>query len=390
MNIENYDICIIGAGPSGCQCALKLAERKLKVLLVDRFSSFKINNFSSAGTPLETLKRFNLNKEVVGSYWNNIEIFSTHNHHIWKSNKVQGAVMDFAKLKEFISNKAVKKGCKLLLGWSFENLENDLIIIKNNEERKYIKAKVIVDATGPNRSVISKFAKKDRKYLIGIGIEYLIETKEKIIPKTLTFFLGYKWMPHGYGWIFPMNKNKYKIGVGYFKSDDKIINLTQYVEKIIHENLKLKKYKILDKHGGTLKYNLRQKDDYYHKNIIAIGDTISSVNPLGGEGIRHGMYSANVASKYIINYLKGNKISFDKYKYEMKKYFGMKYKLSELFAYLVYMKIKDESIDKGIKYISKLSTKEIIGILFNYKFKPLIKNFKLIPYFYLKKLIKHD
>ncbi len=51
-----------------------------------------------------------------------------------------------------------------------------------------------------------------------MGIEYLIAVPEVDYQKyqdNLVFFLGHKWSPKGYSWIFPMDNQQLKIGAAW-------------------------------------------------------------------------------------------------------------------------------------------------------------------------------
>ncbi|MCZ0904254.1 NAD(P)/FAD-dependent oxidoreductase, partial [Microcoleus sp. HI-ES] len=170
----------------------------------------------------------------------------------------------------------------------------------------------MVDATGFARAIMYEKENDKPDFLSGTGIEYLIEVEPEVYNKysgDLILFVGDKWMPKGYSWIFPMEPNRLKVGAARIFLDQKTLRhlspLKKYIDLLIDEYLKSKNYKILDKHGSMLKYSRGLKDIYCKDNIIAIGDSVSTVNFLGGEGIRHGMDGAQIAGKYIQRYLEG-------------------------------------------------------------------------------------
>lgn len=98
-------------------------------------------------------------------------------------------------------------------------------------------------------------------------------------------------MPKGYSWIFPMEAEKQRLKIGVAKSnlEHKQIVETKpmrwYLELLIQDYMNLKKYKLIDVHGSIVKYSVGLKDIYYQHNVIAIGDAVSTINMLGGEGI---------------------------------------------------------------------------------------------------------
>jgi flavin-dependent dehydrogenase len=138
--------------------------------------------------------------------------------------------------------------------------------------------------------------------------------------------------------------------------------------------MNLSKYDIIDIHGSILEYSLNLQDIYYKKpNIIAIGDAVSTINALGGEGIRHAMKGAEIACQYMEEYLQGKSSSFTPYQQRMQEYFQPKWNLSDRLSRKVYLEYSDARIDQGVSYLKYLATQDIIDILFYYKFEKYTK-----------------
>lgn len=381
-----YDIAVIGAGPAGCQCARLLSQLGWKILLVERMENFSKNNFSSAGTVIDILKDYHLPASVVGAYWKDLVVISTKEKHKLTSDKILGVVLDFKKLREYLTEQATKTGnCTVLFGTSYSALhkkENlyDLTLYKHSEKiQTKTKAKIIIDATGPARAVLYEFGEKKPRVVTATGIEYLIEvdkqTAKKLSETTLHFFLGYTWTPKGYGWIFPMGETIFKIGVGGFNTKKPEHPYKYYLDNIVANYLHLKDYTLIETHGSTIGSTFNHADKFYNDMIIGTGDSISTVNFLGGEGIRHALYSATEASKYVDLFLRNKTTSFASYEKSMKRYFGQTWNLSFIFSNLLYKMFSDRNIDRFVKLISYLSAKELTGILFYYRFRLLFTAF---------------
>ena len=389
--MKTFDTVIIGAGPAGAQCARTLATSNPRVLLVEQHETFQQNDFSSAVTPLKTLANFQLPETVVGTFWQKLEIVSTNNAHIWESPKSLGAVLNFAKLRDFLADEVKKCGGEVWMGCRYIRhfQEGDKTVVelrKKGGEKIAVAAKVLMDATGPARAVIGDSSSNKADFLTASGIEYLIEVSPEIYQQhaqKLVFFLGHKWMPKGYSWIFPMEEslNRLKVGSARYHLKHKYLNpkesIRWYVELLIKDYLKLteSEYKLIDLHGSTVKYSVGLKDVYHRDNIIAIGDAVSTINMLGGEGIRHGMENAVIASKYVEKYLDKRLSSFRDYQREMGRRYGLKWNFSEQMARKRYMQDSDAFIDKGVAYLKSFSVEEMMDILFNYKFQRLYKSF---------------
>jgi len=380
----DYDVVIVGGGPAGCHLARTLAKKHVRVMLLEQFPTFEANNFSSAGTPLRTLNEFDIPKEAIGSYWTRIKVTSSNNEYVWKSKNNLGAVLDFATLRKLRAREAAAHGAKIVMGQRYHScdIHEDHTVVHFGKG-KTVTTNVLVDATGAARAVIDAFAPCEHQKAIALGIEYLIETQEQIPTDTLHFFLGRAWMPNGYAWVFPMQKGLYKVGAGYIKHKTRY-DLKKHVERILHEYLKLKTYKVVDVHGGTLKYALHRRESFHYKNILAIGDACSTLNTLGGEGIRHAMHCADIATPHILAHLQYGS-GFNKYERQAKRYQRIRYIISEFLCKVVYMKFPDHAYDQLVQILKKLSAKYLTDILFNYRFHVA---WKLLSYKNLRGFIK--
>lgn len=383
-----FDVLIIGAGPAGCQCARVLSKRGKKVLLIEKSKNFGVNNFSSAGAPLEIMQRFELPDSVVGRYWNKLRIASTNIEYVWEGEKIGGVVLDFMKLRTFLSEDAISNGCDVRMGWSYQSHRQSgkglKVLIKNLDSHavEEIETHILVDATGNDRAVIAKGTYDKDKAVIATGVEYLVEVNDSVYEqydKTLNFFFGKGWMPQGYGWIFPMADRQLKVGVcRYFMRHQYVPHdstFKGYLQNIMEKRLKNIDWPILDRHGKTIHYTYRQKDPYYLKNIVGIGDAVSMINPIAGEGIRHAMVSANFAAEEIENCLEKRTSTFQKYKSSVKRYCGMKWFYSEIMMHQLFKQPDDRKLDCTLKALMALDYQEMIDLTFYYKMRKIVKFF---------------
>lgn len=394
--MSEFDAVIIGGGPAGGHCARLLARANYRVLLIEQHDNFNRNIFSSAATPLITLEQFNLPQKIVGSFWQNIKIVTSNNNYTWNSSKALGAVLNFAKLRQFLAEEVINHNGEVWLGYrylkSITNHGTTQVFLKNKNSKEdvIVSTKILVDATGFARAVIYPHKKDKPNFLKGTGIEYLIKVEPEIFhrfAKYLTFFLGYKWMPKGYSWIFPMEDGLLKVGAASIDRQHFQIKhiepLKYYIQLLITEHLQISNYQVIDIHGSVLEYSSGLNDLYYRDNIVAIGDAVSTVNFLGGEGIRHAMYGAEIAVKYIDLYLQNKLINFASYQQELKQHFKTKWDISEKISRKVYLSYPDSKIDRRVSALTALKAEDLTKMLFEYDFT---NTYKIFGNYLLKKI----
>lgn len=394
--MQTFDVVVVGGGPAGGQCARTLAQAGRSVLLVERHRNFEINSFSSAGTPLETLGKYDLPNDVVGCFWNQLIIITSNTEGKWRSEAPQGAVLDFAKLRTFLAQTVQQQqgevwlGCRYVRHYQAGNETWVMLQHQGSTEETWVRTRVLVDATGPTRAVM--YGKHDPRpnFLSGTGIEFLIEVEPAVYQRyaeALTFFLGHQWMPKGYSWIFPMQAPLLKVGAGWLNLNHQLVEETKplkfYIELLIKEYMQLSSCHVVDMHGSTLKYCRGLQDVYYQNNVVAIGDAVSTVNFLGGEGIRHAMESAEIAARHIQAHLDQPDSTFAAYQTEMHQVFLKPWQMSERLGLKKYLQDSDALVDRVVDYLQPLALEDVVDILFYYQFDKASKG---LPAYLLRKL----
>ncbi len=385
-NVEStlFDVVVIGAGPAGGQLARQLAKAGKNVVLAERYASFEENNFSSAGMLAENLRLFDLPESVVGTYWNRLAIESSTSMYEWKSDQNIGVVLDFARLRQFLADDCQAHGGTILMGHRY--LRNEQfsdyvrVFLKNGQKDEIeLKAKWLIDATGPARKVMFDDKESQPDFLSASAVEFLIEVPQEVYDKykdVLLFFMGKKWADDGYSWIFPMENQLLKVGSGkLFYEKKKGVSSKELTEKIIREYLGLNEYKLIDCHGGVYRVSVGLNDTYQKGRIVAVGDAVSSVNPLGGEGIKFAMENADLLVPILMKNIENNQVDCSKFRKISRKKYRLSWIICELVGRRVYITYTDEKLDLRLSQYHKMSSfDDIIDLLFYFKFKR-----KMIP-----------
>lgn len=379
--MKEYDVIIVGSGPAGGECARQLAKRGCSVYLADRMRDFSVNSYSSAGAPEEILAQYQLPEKVISARWNRFNVHSSRQQLVFESEKFRGVVMDFTKLRSFLAEEAKNHGSTVELDTSYcghkETSKGVSVTFKTRETERTVQAKILVDATGSDQRILEK--PPSSEILKATGIEYLVDVPESAYEKwanALSFFMGHRWMPQGYSWIFPMEKGKLKVGVCRYFQNEQIVahknSFDYYLENMMRECLGTDQLPILDKHGKAVRY-CRRHVKHFNGPIIGIGDAVSTINPLALEGIRHAMASAQIAAKHIVNKLDNPEQTFASYQSEIQKYYGYKWLISEKLASYIYRAREDDAIDEMLEAYKGFSFDEIFELGFHYDLRGALK-----------------
>ncbi len=398
------NVLVVGAGPAGTRTAELLAKNGLEVTLVERLESPQQNSFSSAVVPINTIKERQIPITAISSYWQNWHLIGPNQKsYIWSNHSSLGAVLDFSVLREQMWLNARKAGIEFLLGWKVLLVESrvdsaEVVLINRSGHivRKIVEW--VVDATGFNRSFLDPenrlISKKKGSFQLGLGIEMIIQGNYLMSQKwqnSISFFIGTKWIPYGYGWVFPMSRNQIKIGVCRLNPNINEIlpPLSLYLKKLLRKT-GLDSFPVIDKHGGVISSSIKRKESVINGRVIGVGDSISTANLLGGEGIRHALLSSEILASLFLDVLneeinEKEKIKRFKtiYQKKMDKLFGFRWRLSNQIGVYTWNKLNSGKSDKRIlsliEGLSESSTAEdISALLFDYRFERY--GIKLLPY----------
>ncbi len=376
MEENEYDIIIAGAGPAGAQCARHLSENSdYSILLLDKTQEIGQPKKSTAGTVMETMEKFNLPKKLIMQKIHSV-ILESPSHEIEVS--VPGCVLEFGELKKFLVREAVHNGVKVEISATVNKpllKKGEIAGIEYQcfEGINTAKARIIIDATGP-RAVLATLLglRKLNPKNHWIGMEFEMENLNLKHNNSMLIKLDNNYAPGGYSWIFSTGKNYAKVGNcwnnEFFKKKGGRGSQLSYLKKWIKSDERLKNGVPLEMHAGDAYFDssIRKKST---SNFMAIGDTICSINPLFGEGIRPGMYSAIFAAETAIEALKKNDTSakqLSNYDMRWQQNIGENRRFMHYISNRLYnfSNTKYEKLTRNFRKLDKVTINRII----NYKF----------------------
>ena len=317
----NYDVIVVGAGPAGSTAAKNLAEKGIKVLLLDK-AKFPRDKPCGGGLPTRVQKRFPYIEPFIDSVSYGTTMYSSSLR--YKCDLLrEKPFVDMVLRKDFdygLLSLAQKAGATFLGGKSVI----DVVVQKEKvsvmlEDGQTIETQMVIGSDGMHSVVAEKTNLSKKLEVICISLMQ----EQPLTSKQLTAFFTKKRLIYlfikahgiaGYAWVFP-KKNTVNIGIGEFQSAVSKarpkIPLKETYEKFIST---LKENKLLpadfpveNLKGATLP--IFPLENTCGDRVILCGDAAGFINPITGEGIYYAMVSGKIAADVIAEALKSNNLS---------------------------------------------------------------------------------
>ncbi len=308
--MESYDVVVAGGSPAGLQFAREVCGRTDRsVAVLEANPALADNDKSTGGTFPGVLKRYDVPDSVVMARNGEILLEGPTERSRFE---VANCVLDFPAFLEFLGRDAAERGADIRTRMRVTGpvLTDGQVVgvdclTPGSPER--IGADVVVDATGPAGVLTTELDMWDRKAAQrGVAKEYEIEGECDL--EALLFRFDHDVAPGGYAWTFPAGEEVFKTGVcwiddfrpAHAPEDDPAIDA--YIEAWVGEDPRWSVDEVRAVHAGEARsdnsINQRAGD-----GIVAIGDAVSSINPIFGEGIRPAMESATMAADVVVDAL---------------------------------------------------------------------------------------
>ena len=330
---NNYDIIVVGGGPSGSMAAWEAAKGGASVCILekDRDIGYPVRCGEAAGE--SGLRKF-------------VEIKDA-----WIAQRITGAKLgspsgklvdvDFAKETGFILNRrvfdydlsrfAAEAGAEVYT----KSYVKDLIIEEGKicgvildylGEEKYIKSKITIGADGLTSRVgrwagiRTQVKMKDMES----AVQYSVSNID-VEPNKMIMYVGKNHAPGGYLWVFPKGDRFANIGIGISGKHSKYKSAKKYLEEFINREYPSAAIHTTMCGGVPCGKPMRNpvKD-----GLMLVGDAAHQINPMTGGGIVSGMTAGWIAGQVGAESIKANDCSLDylnKYSDRMWKNFGKNY-----------------------------------------------------------------
>ena len=308
------------------------------------------------------IKEFDLSPDVVAA---DIHTMTLYSKNIRRSASTTACVLDKALLHQHLIASLDKTYVEIHTGIHIKSYNTDtsgnLIAINDNKGNAY-SATYYVDASGLSGVLSKGKGLQDKQPDVAVGVEFNVKYKGNSNEAHL--YLGNHY-EGGYGWLFPLKNNRAILGFGSF--DNLVINeLKQRLNKMLtipHISAIVEKDND-EAEGGILPIT-DVKTKVVQNNLICVGDSVSQVNPVVGEGykfiFRAAVMAANAIEKAISQ---NNPTLLSEYEQQWnKQYYNYYRKARRMQDLLIKYSKSDRKVDIGMLFIKTKRDKTIIKLI---------------------------
>jgi digeranylgeranylglycerophospholipid reductase len=369
---ERFDVVVVGGGPAGLSAAYTAAKGGAKVVLFEKDQSIAHCIRTSGVTWISEMERLGIPSKFYNPI-QNYRFISPSNDVIIRGDTAKSCVLDVRAVYQHLAFLAAKEGAQLMIKSTVTD------VIKEGQKVAGVKAstpagrltvhsKLVIDASGFSTSVGRKAGIVDQWNRYGVGAEYECYCDD-IDSTTWALMVGQNYSDAGYAWLFPLSKNRVRVGVGIGRPESNAEPLEK-LNKIIEKRLKP-----LDAIGDggkiqplELHYGFIPNEGVRHSSIadglIMVGDSAGQANPLVLEGIRYAIEFGRLAGKVGADSLSRNSDRESLLEYERSWKAKAESKIhSALKVQMRWIGLTDEQWDKEIEILRDMTVEEFLDFI---------------------------
>ncbi len=306
MSKTDYDVVVIGGGPSGASAAFDLAKQNYRVLLIER--AFRIKPCGGAIPPC-LIDEFEIPEELLVARIRSARMISPTEKTVDMpvGNTFVGMV-DRDQFDPWLRQRAVDAGAELRIGAFKALYYDDQGVVHINYQSKEsgresvtVTSRSVIGADGA-RSAVARQAvpcSKDLRWVLAYHeiVEAPDNANDRYDGDRCDVWYQGELSPDFYAWVFPHGKHA-SIGVG---SEADSFSARQSVA-LLRTKTGLDTCQTVRREGAPIPMKpLKRWDD--GKGVLLAGDAAGVVAPASGEGIYYAMLGGRIAAQTMDQFL---------------------------------------------------------------------------------------
>jgi geranylgeranyl diphosphate/geranylgeranyl-bacteriochlorophyllide a reductase len=301
---DNFDIIVVGGGPSGATAAQLTAKQGAKVLLLDKGGRIKP---CGGAVPPRLIRDYAIPAHLIVARIDAARIVSPSGRlaHMPVDGSYVGMV-DREEFDEYLRNRAADAGATRATGTYTHSTRDDDGVLRIHYELKdgaqvSARTKLAIGADGALSKLGRDHIPDAHKTKLVFAYHEIVErpdTADTYAPERCDVYYSARYSPDFYAWVFPHGKTA-SIGTG---SAQKGFALREAVATL-RQDAGLASSKTIRKEGAPIPLKPLRKWDN-GRDVLLAGDAAGVVAPASGEGIYYAMLGGELAADTALAFLK--------------------------------------------------------------------------------------
>lgn len=303
-----WDAVIVGAGPAGAACALRLASQGYAAVLIDRepLPRPKVCGGGLIADAVEALARLGVLEEVraAGHPVNTLSLFSPSRIEVQARGDY--LTLERAELDAILARRAGEEGAALCLGTVERvSIDSSAGVSTHVDGAPALRSRVVVLATGARLGLAAGLGMVAPSHTAPDAVAVCCRIRSGARIDRLVASFDRSVLP-GYAWIFPLGDGSYNVGCGIFRRSARRTppDLRKTFRGFCREfplarEVMERAEKIGLLRGAPLRCGLRGAVPLAAGPVLAVGETVGATFPFTGEGIGKALHTGELAAQAI-------------------------------------------------------------------------------------------